>query len=129
MTVSAMPGIPARQSLEQSMATRPLTSPSPFRARSGWIPLLMSAAALALLAGFLATGPHDPHIVVENGIARQDEGAAARVWQLLMALQLPVILLFAVKWLPRDPKRAVAMLALQGLAFVAAALPVFLLEL
>ena len=43
--------------------------------------------------------------------------------------QLPAILVFAVKWLPRDPRRAVMMIGLQGLAFIAAALPVALLEL
>ncbi len=110
------------------MASIPQANPSPFRSRSGWIPLLMSAAAIALLAGYLATGPHEPTMVIENGIARPDEGPVARLWQLRMGLQLPVILLFAVKWLPRDPRRTAAMLALQGLAFVAAALPVFLLE-
>ena len=102
--------------------------PSAFRATSGWIPLLLSGAAVALLVGYFATGPHPSNIVVENGVAREDEGAAAHLWQLLMVLQLPAIGWFALRWLPRDPKRAATMLALQAVAIVAAAAPVWALE-
>jgi hypothetical protein len=104
-------------------------SGSPFRAKSAWVPIILAGAAIALLAGHLLTGPHEPNIVVENGIAREDESSTARLWQLLMLLQVPCVLYFAAWWLPKDPKRALAMLALQGLAFVGAALPVLLLEL
>ena len=102
---------------------------SPFRAPSAWIPVALAGAAIALLAGYLLTGPHAPTIVVENGVPRQDESGTARLWQLLMLLQVPCVLYFAAWWLPKDPKRALAMLALQGFAFVVAALPVVLLEL
>lgn len=93
------------------------------------MPIILAGAATALLAGYLLTGPHEPDIVIENGIARQDESGTARLWQLLMLLQVPCALYFAAWWLPRDPKRALAMLGIQGFAFVAAALPVVLLEL
>ena len=109
------------------MALNATTNASPFRSLSGWVPLILAAAAIALLASYLVTGPHEPNIVVENGVAREDETAVARIWQLLMLAQLPAILLFAVKWLPRDPRRTAPMLGLQGLAFIIAALPVFLL--
>ena len=101
---------------------------SAYRAASGWIPVALALAALALLAGYLATGPHAPYMVVENGVAREDESAVARIWQLLMLAQLPFILWFAANWLPKDTRRALVMLALQGALFVAAALPVYLLE-
>lgn len=101
---------------------------SPLKAASAWIPLLMSGAATAILIGYLATAPHAPHLVVENGIARPDESAVARLWQLLMIMQLPMMGWFAIKWLPRDPGRAGAVLAVQALAIVAAAAPVVLLE-
>ena len=104
-------------------------SASPFRAVSGWIPVILAGAAIMLLAGYLLTGPHEPNLVVENGVTREDEGTAARLWQILMVLQLSAIMVFAVRWLPRDPRRTTVMLAVQGLAFAAAALPVFLLEL
>ncbi len=45
-----------------------------------------------------------------------------------MAGQLPVIALFAIMWLPRDPRRALFVLALQFVAGLAAAEPVFLLN-
>ena len=102
---------------------------SAFRAPSGWIPVALALAAIALLAGYLVTGPHEPYVVVENGIPREDETAAARIWQLLMLGQLPFILYFAAAWLPKDTRRAFVMLAIQGAAFVAAALPVYLLGL
>lgn len=101
---------------------------SAFRAPSGWIPIALAAAATALLAGYVLTGPHEPNIVVEGGVARRDEAAAARVWQLLMLGQIPFIIVFATVWLPKDLRRALAMLALQAAAFVAAVLPVLILE-
>jgi hypothetical protein len=101
---------------------------NPFRARMAWIPVLMSGAALALVLGYLQTGPHPPNMVIENGIARQDEGAAARLWQLLIVLQFPLIGWFGLRWLPRAPRLAIAVLACQAFAIVAAALPVLLLE-
>ena len=89
---------------------------------SGFIPLIMSLAALVLIAVALAAygveGAHQP-----------DEGAAAHVWQLLMAGQLPIIAVFAIKWLPRAPRDAVPVLVVQALAGIAAAAPVFLLGL
>ena len=102
---------------------------SPFRATSAWIPVALAGAAVALLAGYLLTGPHEPTLVVENGVPRHDESGTARLWQLLMLLQVPCVLYFAAWWLPRDPRRALAMLGIQGFAFVAAALPVVWLEL
>ena len=80
----------------------------------------MSIAALSLVLG---------HIAI-FGVGRQaDEGAAAHLWQLLMAGQLPVIAVFAIKWLPRTPGPALLVLGLQAVAVLAAATPVFLLNL
>jgi hypothetical protein len=45
-----------------------------------------------------------------------------------MLAQLAAIALFLVCWVPRAPKSALLMLALQLGAFVAAALPLWLLE-
>lgn len=86
---------------------------------SALIPLVMSIAALSLVLA---------HIAI-YGVARQaDEGAAAHVWQLLMAGQIPVIAFFAIKWLPRTPGQALLVLGLQAAAVLAAAAPVFLLN-
>ena len=87
---------------------------------SGFLPLGMSFAALALVLSYLAV----------NGVVREpDEGTAAHLWQLLMAGQLPIVAFFAIKWLPQAPKPALVVLTLQAVAGLAAAAPVFLLGL
>ncbi len=82
--------------------------------------MAMSLAALAVVVG---------HIAV-FGVAREaDEGAAAHIWQLLMAGQIPVLAFFAFKWLPRDPGPALRVLALQLGAALASCAPVYLFKL
>ena len=87
---------------------------------SALIPLAMSLGALGLVLG---------HIAIFGTARQADEGAAAHLWQSLMAGQIPVIAFFAIKWLPRTPGPALLVLALQGIAGLAAAFPVFLLNL
>jgi hypothetical protein len=84
-------------------------------------PILMSVAALALIAGCLALYGIPP--------TGGDEGAVAHTWQLLMGCQLPLIAYFAWKWLRRAPRQAALILALQAAAGVAALAPVYLLHL
>jgi hypothetical protein len=93
---------------------------SVIRKPSAWLPVIMSLAALATVL---------IHIV-RFGTAREaDEGAAAHIWQMLMAGQLPIIAFFAISWLPRLPKAALLVLSLQALAGAAALAPVFYLGL
>lgn len=64
------------------------------------------------------------------GIVRsEDEGMAAHIFQLLMGGQLPIILFFAIKWLPQKPKLALLVLVLQFIAGLIAFAPVYFLEL
>jgi len=87
-----------------------------FRHPSAFLPVSMSAAALAIVLGYAAM----------FGVARQaDEGTAAHLWQLLMAGQLPVVLFFAVRWLPAAPRQALPVLAVQVGAALAAMFPVW----
>jgi hypothetical protein len=87
---------------------------------SAFLPVAMSVAALATVLGHVAM----------FGIAREaDEGTAAHIFQLLMIAQVPIVAFFAVKWLPRSPKQALVILALQACAALAALTPVFLLNL
>jgi hypothetical protein len=67
------------------------------------------------------------HLVRFGPAPQPDEGAAAHVWQLMMAGQLPIVAFYAIKWLPRTPRSAVVMLALQLAAACAALAPVYLL--
>jgi hypothetical protein len=87
---------------------------------SALVPLAMSFAALCLVVGH----------TIFFGVAREaDEGTAAHLWQLLLAGVIPVISFFAIKWLPRTPRPAIFVLTLQAVAGLAAAAPVFFLNL
>lgn len=110
------------------MVSKGADTRSAYRAVSAWVPLGLAAAALALLLGYLVTGPHAPNMVNDHGVMRPDEGAAAHLWQLLMLAQVAAIGLFALLWLPRDRRRALAMLGLQALGLIAACAPLYLAE-
>ena len=85
---------------------------------SAFLPMVMSLAALATVLTYLAA----------HGAAPQaDEGAAAHLWQLLMAAQLPIMFYFALRWMPESPRHAAPIVALQLLAALAALAPVYLL--
>jgi hypothetical protein len=84
---------------------------------SAFLPVAMSLGALATVLVFVAL----------HGTAPQsDEGAAAHIWQLLMGAQVPIVLFFAIKWLPQSPRQAVPILGMQVGAALAAMAPVFL---
>lgn len=91
-------------------------SANTFTQPSALVPLMMSVAALAIVLG---------HIMFFGTVREADEGAAAHLFQLLMAGQLPIIAFFAIRWLRRAPKDALAVLASQALAGVAACAPVW----
>jgi hypothetical protein len=93
---------------------------STLRKPSALLPLAMSLAALATVI---------VHVALFGTAREADEGAAAHIWQLLMAGQVPFIVFFAVRWLPRTPRRALPVLALQVAAVLAALAPVYLLGL
>ena len=85
---------------------------------SALIPIVMSLLALAIVVG---------HALKYGIVHEADEGAAAHIFQLLMVLQIPVVVFFAMKWLPRAPREALLVLALQGGAALAAFAAVFFL--
>lgn len=96
-----------------------MNSPTLLKQPSAFIPVAMSLGALSCVLIFIAL----------HGTAPQpDEGAAAHIWQLLMAGQAPIILYFALKWVKQIPRQAGPILALQVGAALAAAAPVFLLH-
>jgi hypothetical protein len=93
---------------------------------SAFLPVAMSLAALGVvLVAAIYSFIHYGH-----GLVREpDEGTAAHLWQLLMAGQLPVLLFFAIKWLPRAPRQSLGVLALQAGAALASMAPVYFLNL
>jgi hypothetical protein len=68
------------------------------------------------------------YLALHGPAPQADEGAAAHLWQLLMATQAPIVLYFAVTWVPRSPRTALPILGLQVAAALAAMAPVFLLH-
>ncbi len=64
---------------------------------------------------------------VTVGLRQPDEGTAAHLFQILIPLELVLIAIFAFTWLPRSPRAALAVLALQvGLVVAILAGVVFL---
>jgi hypothetical protein len=89
------------------------------------IPLAMSGAALLLVACVVL-----PELLIHHAIFRDpDEGTAAHLWQLLMAIQLPIMVFFAVQWLRRAPRQTLEVLAVQAGAWLTACAPVYFLHL
>ena len=89
------------------------------RRPSAWIPLAMSLAALALLLGYVA---------IFGIVQHEDEGAPARIFQLIMLAQLPLAAYFAIRWLPQRPKQSLLVLALQAVAWMIPILAVIWFE-
>lgn len=86
---------------------------------SAVLPLAMSALAITAIA---------VHLVRFGAAPQADEGAAAHLWQILMAAQIPIIAFFSIKWLPREPQQALRVLLLQIAGIIAALAPVYFLR-
>jgi hypothetical protein len=94
------------------MNSRPLRDPS------GWLPVVMSLAGLAMVLLHFA----------RFGIVHEaDEGTEAHLFQILMVAQVPIVIFFALKWVPRAPREAMIVLALQAAAGIAAFSAVYFL--
>lgn len=98
----------------------PMTIPILLKKPSGFLPMAMSLVALALVL---------VHVALFGAAREADEGAAAHLWQLLMAGQVPILAFFVIRWLPQAPRPALLTLALQVAAALAAVAPVYFLHL
>ena len=85
---------------------------------SAYLPLILSAAGLALVL---------VHAARYGVVHDADEGTSAHLFQILMMAQVPVVVFFAITWLPRSPKPALVVLTLQVLAGIAASAAVYFL--
>ena len=90
------------------------------KTRSAFLPIAMSLGALVLLLW---------HVAAFGVVREADEGAAAHIYQLLMAAQVPIVAYFAISWLPRAPRQALLVVALQVGAALLTLAPLFLLGL
>ena len=93
---------------------------SSFRSPPAFIPLLMSLAALGVVA---------VQVLVFGTPRTADEGTSAHLFQLLMGGQLPVIAYFAITSRKRLPEGVLLVIGAQLLAAAAALAPVAILGL
>jgi hypothetical protein len=100
---------------EQAMKPN-LVNVSLIKKPSALLPLAMSLAALTLVLG---------HAAIFGVVHEADEGSASHVFQILMAAQLPIVVYFILKWLPRQPRESLLVLALQAGAWLAAIAAVY----
>ena len=83
---------------------------------SAFLPVAMSLIALGLVVFKLSM----------SGAAHEtDEGASAHAFQALMLAQLPIVLLFGMRFIQKDPKKSIAVIALQMFAALMAFTPVW----
>jgi len=87
---------------------------------TAWLPIAMSVVAFLAVVG---------HVVFVGTAREPDEGAAAHLFQFLIAGQVPIVALFAIRWLQRTPRQAMRILAAQAFAIVVALAPVWYLKL
>jgi hypothetical protein len=87
---------------------------------SAFLPVAMSLAALVVVLG---------NVAIFGAAHDADEGAAAHFYQLLMVTQLPLLMFFAVRWLPGSPRQAMLVMTLHAGAALAALAPVYWLGL
>jgi hypothetical protein len=90
-----------------------------FRKASAWIPIAMSLSALTFLLIYAAIFGTRYHA---------DERWPARIFQLVMLAELPIAAFFAVKWLPKQPRQSLIVLAAQAIAWIIPIATVLLLE-
>ena len=80
-----------------------------FKQPAAWMPLAMSLAALAFLLGY---------VTIFGIVQHEDEGAPARIFQLIMLAQLPISAYFAIKWLPKKTGASLLVLTLQSVVWI-----------
>ena len=101
------------------MATGVRAPDSPFKHWSAWFPVGISVFFIALALR---------HVAIYGPGMEADEGTEAHLFQLLMPVQALVIAYFAYTWLPKSPRRALGVLALQLTAAGAVVALVYWLE-
>ncbi len=96
--------------MEVTMEARSGTTFALARKPSAVVPLAMSLTALAVVLG---------HVAIYGVVHEADEGAAAHIWQLLIAGHLPVAAYFSIKWLPKARREALVVLGLLAVSMLA----------
>jgi hypothetical protein len=92
---------------------------------SAILPIAMSLSSLAMMLGLIALGV----ITVKPVWHQHGDQTIEHIFQILMTVQMPIVLFFAIKWLRRAPRPALRVLALQAGVWLAACAPVYVLHL
>ena len=87
---------------------------------SAWVPVALSFSILAMIL---------IHIALFGVVREADEGTAAHLFQIWLVLEVLMVAFFAISWLPRAPKHALFILAIQIIAALEACAPVFYFKL
>ena len=82
------------------------------------MPIALSFGIIGMILGFL-------FFVGVSGSRSKDEGVAAHLFQIWLVLEALMIPFFALTWLPRMPKEASLILAVQILLVLAGMFPVW----
>ena len=101
------------------MATRVPAPSSPLKHWSAWLPVAISVFFITFALR---------HVAIYGPGAQADEGTEAHLFQLLMPVQALVTAYFAYTWLPKTPRLALVLLALQLAAAGAVIALVYWLE-
>eukprot|EP01037_Dinobryon_pediforme_P008074 gene8074-8154_t len=99
---------------ELAMEAYPKSLLTLVRTPGGYMPIAMSLCALAIVVSVVA---------VHGAVRDPDEGAAAHVFQLLIAAQCPILGFFAANWMAKDRTAALSVMAIQMAAIALALLP------
>jgi len=86
---------------------------------SAHLPIAMSLVAFSMVL---------VHVATVGTIRQPDEGTAARVFQLLLVAQVPLVAWYAARGFPRAPRAAAVILLAQVVAAAAAVLAVLWFE-
>jgi len=86
---------------------------------SAYLPIAMSLIAAAIVG---------VQLMAHGAAAEPDEVAAAHLWQILMAAQLPMVAFFAIRWGSRAPRATMIIIAIQLAAALVALAPVYVLH-
>lgn len=101
--------------LETSTTAYPTSVIALARRPSGFIPVLMSFTAFAILVVYVA---------IVGAVRPTEEGTVAHTFKLLLASEVPLLAFFVVRWLRKDLRAALTVLAIQAAAIGLAILSV-----
>ena len=90
-----------------------------FKPISAWFPIAMSVMAITVVLF---------HLAMFGAAPQADEGASVASGSSSSWDRYPILIIYAVQWLPRTPKAALLVLGVQVAAAAAAIAPIFLLH-